>query len=59
MATITEAKITSFIWTNLVCRFGIPHAIISDNGKQIDNPKFRSFCAQLGIKHFCSSLTHP
>ena len=38
--TMTEAKITSFVWKNVVCRFDIPNVIISDNGKQFDNPKF-------------------
>ena len=32
---------------------------MSDNGKQFDNPKFRDFCAELGIKNYYSSLTHP
>ena len=31
---------------------------MSDNGKQFDNPKFRDFCAELGIKNYYSSLTH-
>ena len=39
-AKITEAKITSFVWKNIVYRFGIPNVIISDNGRQFDNPKF-------------------
>ena len=39
-AMIIEAKITSFVWKNVVCRFGIPNVIISNNGKQFDNPKF-------------------
>ena len=30
-----------------------------DNGKQFDNPKFRDFCAKLGIKNYYSSPTHP
>ena len=30
-----------------------------DNGKHLDNPKFRDFCAELGIKNYCSSLAHP
>ena len=30
-----------------------------DNGKQLDNPKFRDFCAELGIKNYYSSPTHP
>ena len=32
---------------------------MSDNGKQFDNPKFRDFCAKLGIKNYYSSPTHP
>ena len=30
-----------------------------DNGKQFDNPKFRDFCVELGIKNYYSSPTHP
>ena len=33
MVTIIKAKITSFVWKNVVCRFGIPNIIISKNGK--------------------------
>ena len=32
---------------------------MSDNGKQFDNPKFRDFCAELGIKNYYSSSAHP
>ena len=32
---------------------------MSDNGKQFDNPKFRNFCAKLGIKNYYSSPAHP
>ena len=30
-----------------------------DNGKQFDNPKFRDFYAELGIKNYYSSPAHP
>ena len=30
-----------------------------DNRKQFDNPKFRDFCAELGIKNYYSSPAHP
>jgi len=40
ITTITEAKITSFVWKNIICRFIVLRVIISDNGKQFDNPKF-------------------
>ena len=33
LATITEAKIKSLVWKNIICRFEIPRTIISDNGQ--------------------------
>ena len=30
---ITEAKVISFVWKNIICRFGVPRVIISDNEK--------------------------
>ena len=59
LATITETKIQNFVWKNIVCRFGIPRTIISDNSRQFDNQAFRSFCLNLGIKNKYSSLGHP
>ena len=32
---------------------------MSDNEKQFDNPKFRDFCVELGIKNYYSSPAHP
>ena len=32
---------------------------MSNNRKQFDNPKFRDLCAELGIKNYYSSPTHP
>ena len=40
---ITKAKITNFVWKNVIYRFDIPNVIISNNGKQFDNLKFRKF----------------
>ena len=59
LATITEQKVRNFVWRSIRCRFGIPRALVSDNGKQFDNPKFRDFCAELGIKNYYSSPAHP
>ena len=47
------------MWRAIICRFGIPRALVSDNGKQFDNTKFRDFCAELGIKNYYSSPAHP
>ena len=59
LAMITEARIQSFFWKNIICRFGIPLTIILDNGRQFDNQGFRDFCSGLGIKNQFSSLGHP
>ena len=59
LATITEQKIRNFVWRAIICRFGIPRALVSNNGKQFDNAKFRDFCAELGIKNYHSSPAHP
>ena len=59
LATITEQKIRNFVWRAIICRFGILRALVSDNGKQFDNAKFRDFCADLGIKNYYSSPAHP
>ncbi|XP_022159003.1 uncharacterized protein LOC111025448 [Momordica charantia] len=59
LAHITEPRVTSFIWMNIVCRFGIPNAIVTDNGKQFDNAKFKDFCMKLGISHLSSSPARP
>lgn len=48
LISIIERKITEFIWKNLICRYGIPNAIISDNEKQVDTEKFCGFCSNSG-----------
>ena len=58
LATITEKNIHSFVWRNIICRYGIPRVLVSDNGKQFDNSAFRDFCSKLGIKNHYSSPTH-
>lgn len=59
LATITEKNCTAFLWKNFICRFGIPHSIVTNNGKQFDNAKLRELCAELNIKHFFASPAHP
>ena len=59
LATITEAKIRSFVWKNIICRFEIPMTIISDNGRQFDNQGFKDFCSNLGIRNQFSSPGYP
>ncbi|KAK3007627.1 hypothetical protein RJ639_014113 [Escallonia herrerae] len=59
LATITEKKCEDFFWRAIVCRFGIPRVLVTDNGKQFDNPTFRTFCTNLAIKQRFTSVAHP
>ena len=59
LTMITEARIQSFVWKNIICRFRIPMTIISDNERQFDSQAFRDFCSGLGIKNQFSSPGHP
>ncbi|CAL2257720.1 unnamed protein product [Prunus armeniaca] len=59
LATITAARIETFVWQNIVCRFGIPNAIVTDNGRQFDSAKFKQFCSNLKIKLCFASPAHP
>ena len=59
LATITEQKVCNFVCRSIIYRFGILRALVSDNGKKFENSKFRDFYAELGIKNYYSSPTHP
>ncbi|KAK9111688.1 hypothetical protein Scep_019207 [Stephania cephalantha] len=49
VATITERKVQNFFWESIICRYGIPRVLVTDNGKQFDNIKFRNYCKELKI----------
>ena len=59
LATITKKNVCGFVWRCIICRFGIPRVLVSNNGKQFDNNSFRDFCSQLGIRNHYSSPAHP
>ena len=59
LASITEKSIHTFVWRNIICRYGSPRVLVSDNGKQFDNNAFRNFCSEPGIQNHYSSSAHP
>jgi len=44
---------------NIVCRFGIPKVLVSNNGKQFDNEAFQDFSQRLSIKNHYSLPAYP
>nr|KYP57671.1 Pol polyprotein [Cajanus cajan] len=51
LATITANMVQKFMWRNIITRFDIPHAIITDNGLQFIDQKLNKFMEDLGIRH--------
>ena len=47
------------MWKNIVCRFGIPQSIITDNGPQFNNKVHRNFCHELKIINLYSTPRYP
>nr|GEY37350.1 reverse transcriptase domain-containing protein [Tanacetum cinerariifolium] len=59
VATITDGQVKKFVWDNIVCRFGIPGEIISDNSKQFTDNPFKGWCDKLNITQRFASVKHP
>ncbi|GJU06110.1 reverse transcriptase domain-containing protein [Tanacetum coccineum] len=59
VATIKGNQIKKFVWDNIVCRFGLPEEIISDNGKQFRDDPFKDWCEKLCIRQHFASVKHP
>ncbi|GKC88529.1 reverse transcriptase domain-containing protein [Tanacetum coccineum] len=57
--TITGNQVKKFVWDNIVCRFGLPGEIISDNGKQFRDNPFKDWCEKLCIRQCFASVKHP
>ena len=47
LSSNTPAKIKEFIYKNIICHYGVPHTIISNNSKQFDYYEFKEFCNNL------------
>ncbi|GJV35195.1 reverse transcriptase domain-containing protein [Tanacetum coccineum] len=59
LATITGKQVVNFAYDNIVCRFGIPATIVTDNGTQFVNDPFKKWAEKLMIKLICTSVYHP
>ncbi|GJX70107.1 reverse transcriptase domain-containing protein [Tanacetum coccineum] len=59
VAAITGNLIKKFVWDNIVCRFGLPGEIISDNGKQFRDNPFKDWCEKLNIRQRFAFVKHP
>ncbi|XP_025670061.1 uncharacterized protein [Arachis hypogaea] len=59
LANISSANCRKFLWEQVISRFGIPKIVVSDNGTQFSDKRFREFLSGLGIRQKFSSVEHP
>jgi ribonuclease HI len=59
LSNIRDVDTKRFLWKSIITRFGIPWAVISDNGTQFESKLFKAFCSDLGIRNFFSSPGYP
>ncbi|XP_071712901.1 uncharacterized protein [Rutidosis leptorrhynchoides] len=57
--TITRLQVRNFVWECIVCRFGIPRELVSDNGTKIAKDPFKTWCTDLNIIQKFTSVAHP
>ncbi|CAL8157573.1 unnamed protein product [Prunus armeniaca] len=54
-----EADVERFIWKNIICIFGCPQSIVTDNGTQFVGRQITAFFAKYGIKQHLSTPRYP
>nr|KYP68808.1 Pol polyprotein [Cajanus cajan] len=59
IATISAEKVKTFLWKSVVCRYGVPQVLVSDNGTQFSSARVRKFCRGIGIRMTFTSVEHP
>ena len=59
LVQISTAKVENFVWSNIICRFGVPQQIVTNNKTQLTNKQFLQFCELLGIHKGFTVVDYP
>ncbi|GMH27989.1 hypothetical protein Nepgr_029832 [Nepenthes gracilis] len=59
LTKITEQNATEFLRQGIICRFGIPEFVVTDNGTQFTGKRFTKYCRDLRIKLIHTPVAHP
>jgi transposase InsO family protein len=57
--TNQEATMEVKFFESIICRYGVPNSIITDNGANFTSGEFQEFAKELGIKIKYASVAHP
>ncbi|CAJ2651927.1 unnamed protein product [Trifolium pratense] len=58
-ANVTKQVVARFIKKEIICRYGIPSKIITDNGSNLNNNTMKELCEEFKIEHHNSSPYRP
>ncbi|GJU97838.1 reverse transcriptase domain-containing protein [Tanacetum coccineum] len=59
LVKITGKEVIRFVMGNIICRFGLPRIIVTDNGAQLVNEPFKGWCTRFKIQQMNTSVAHP
>ncbi|MCI12307.1 gypsy retrotransposon integrase-like protein, partial [Trifolium medium] len=59
LAKISAFNILRFFKRNVLARFRVPLAVVTDNGTQFTDRKFQEFLAKIGTTQHFTSVEHP
>ncbi|MCQ7416346.1 DDE-type integrase/transposase/recombinase [Salmonella enterica] len=56
---VTKGVVIKFIKKEIICRYGLPETLISDNARNLNNKMMSELCEQFKIKHLNSTPYRP
>ncbi|KAG7552339.1 Ribonuclease H-like superfamily [Arabidopsis thaliana x Arabidopsis arenosa] len=57
--SIQDSVVKTFLWKHIICRYGVPYEIVTNNGPQFISNDFEDFCSAWGIKLSYSTPRYP
>ncbi|GJW47782.1 reverse transcriptase domain-containing protein [Tanacetum coccineum] len=59
LVKITGKEVIRFVMDNIICKLGLPRIIVTDNGAQLVNDPFKSWCGRFEIYQMNTAVAHP
>ncbi|XP_070029905.1 uncharacterized protein [Nicotiana sylvestris] len=57
--SVTKKEVVDFVHSHIICKFGVPKVIITDNGANLNSDLMREVCQRFKITHCNSTPYHP